>query len=641
MTELYEKISDLIKTHPTEFWIVLISFVTIIVIGTIFLITKKRKKKEIESQREEEARKRKIEAEKLAKGKQLSDEIAVNLKRKIETEKKTKTTQTKASESKIKYKSTEKKQNNIKEPEVAYKPTTKTSEKRKEPIKAKPKVKSKEKLPEAKKEEKIELTKNLFVNYNLDLSETTEVYAVLRIPRKGSIVRSHRYGNTKRRGFKEDVFQKSIGKYFCSQFEVAGNVRLNTGKETRPFEPDIAIIEKERINNIRIDIEIDEPYAGLTRQPTHCKGDDIIRDTYFADRGWIVIRFSEYQVHTQEKECLKFIAQIINKIDSRYFVPNDLMSISDLKPEKLWGVVQAQKWEKAKYREHYLNHKFSEVSEEIETIERDFNEQEINEEKLVESSLIGILDKGKNIGFNKTNTYPRDKRVSFYPENHIYTIDNVPAPSASTIISKFFPEFDAYGKASSLSPNNPLYGLSVEEIVQTWKQRGTDAANLGTHLHEQIEKYYLKQPYEETEEFSLFNRFVKENPDIKPYRSEWRIFDDKYNIAGTIDLISKNGRGYEIYDWKRSKKVVNPYSGEPITIDKWGNCGVGNLSDIDNTSYNKYCLQQSLYRYILEKNYNLKITKMYLVVLYPDYDDYYKVEIPYWKERIEYILETL
>jgi hypothetical protein len=52
-------------------------------------------------------------------------------------------------------------------------------------------------------------------------------------------------------------------------------------------------------------------------------------------------------------------------------------------------------------------------------------------------------------------------------------------------------------------------------------------------------------------------------------------------------------------------------------------------------------LQQSLYRYILEKKYNLEISRMFLIVLYPEYDRYYKVETPYWKERIEYILKTL
>jgi hypothetical protein len=31
----------------------------------------------------------------------------------------------------------------------------------------------------------------------------------------------------------------------------------------------------------------------LSRTAMHCKGDDVLRDEYFTDRGWIVLRFSE------------------------------------------------------------------------------------------------------------------------------------------------------------------------------------------------------------------------------------------------------------------------------------------------------------------------------------------------------------
>jgi D-hexose-6-phosphate mutarotase len=95
-----------------------------------------------------------------------------------------------------------------------------------------------------------------------------------------------------------------------------------------------------------------------------------------------------------------------------------------------------------------------------------------------------------------------------------------------------------------------------------------------------------------------------------------------------------------MYDWKRSKKVISEYNGEPITNNPWQK-GIGKLSDIDDTQYNHYCLQQSLYKYILEKNYEIKISNMFLVVIHPDYDKYYKVEVPYLKSKIEYILKSL
>ena len=517
----------------------------------------------------------------------------------------------------------------VKEPTLTYKTE----------VKPKPIVKTKttEILPRAIVEPNKIDNENKFVNYTSTLNENEDSYPILKIPTKDCIVRTHRIGTTKRKGFKDESFEKSISTLFSNKFEVSGNIRLNTGKLTRPFEPDIAIICSSN-KNIRIDIEIDEPYAGITRQPTHCKGEDVNRDNYFRDRGWIVIRFSEFQVHTKEIECLNFIALVINSIDSSIQISNDLKAVSKIENEILWDIVQAQKWEKEKYRENYLNHTFSVSTEKQETIKRDFNKQEVEEEKLVKSTSFGIEDLGKNISFNKKNAHKKDTRIKFYSEPHIYTIDNVPAPSASTIISRFFPEFDIEYWSNRKAPQ---LGMTAKEVAKMWSDKGKVARDKGTFLHEQIENYYLGEEYSETEEFNLFRQFLDKHTDLEPYRSEWRIFDEKHNIAGTIDLLAKDGEnGFDIYDWKRSKKIINTFNDSPITSNQWQS-GIGKLNQIDDTSYNRYTLQQSLYRYILEENYGLKINNMFLIVLYPEYNRYYKLSVPYLKNEIEYILKTV
>ena len=452
MAELYELIKGFIKTYPQIFWIGLISIFLFLIALIIVIYLRKRRCKKENLRRLIEIEAKSKKAEENANKNRIKEEFARNNMRKLEEERRKNISKPIIKEVlKNSVKQTEGLK--INEPEVIYKPELKPNQ----TITAKPivksivksTVKSTEKLPEAIPEDNKVIVENLFVNYQLNLSESIDNYVVIRIPKKGCVVRSHRFGKTKRRGFKEESFQKSIQKYFGNHFIISGEVRLNTGKETRPFEPDIAIIGKNKEKNIRIDIEIDEPYAAITRQPTHCKGEDVMRDTYFVDRGWIVIRFSEFQVHKQEIECLKYIAFIVRAIDANYSFSNDLNSALNLKIEKHWDIVQAQKWEKARYREQYLNHEFDAIPETIETIERDFNEQEILEEKLVNPSIIGVEDKTQSVGYNRINSHQRDKRISFYPDSHIYTIDGIPAPSASTIISKFFPEFDSYGKAST------------------------------------------------------------------------------------------------------------------------------------------------------------------------------------------------
>ena len=192
-----------------------------------------------------------------------------------------------------------------------------------------------------------------FVNYDLGKPENKNSFPLLRFPKRDTVVRSYRSGNTKRRGYKEESFQNSITRYFGKDFLVLGDARLNTGRDTRPYEPDIAIVELYTSTNLRIDIEIDEPYAGISRQPTHCKGDDTNRDNYFIERGWIVVRFTEHQVHLFEGQCLKFIAQLIKAIIPNYIIPAALVNHSDCVIENQWDIVQGQKWEKDKFRENY------------------------------------------------------------------------------------------------------------------------------------------------------------------------------------------------------------------------------------------------------------------------------------------------
>jgi len=485
-------------------------------------------------------------------------------------------------------------------------------------------------------------SKKFFVKY-LPPNELDQVdpwkYPLVKFPKTNCIVRSYQEGSTKRKGFKEPFFQEALENYFSNYFEISGNLRLNTGSETRPYEPDIALIDHKSGLNIRIDIEIDEPYAGLSRKATHCLNEDNIRDIFFADRGWIVVRFTEHQIHIYEKECLAYLAEIISKIYSGYSISNELINVNKLLKEDQWDILQAQQWEKEKYRENYLGHEFGDMPDSNDVFDRKLNDHEIEEEKHVISTKYGDVDVSNPTGYNKVNLHTRDDRIKFYPENHLYTIDGIEAPSASTIVSKFFPGFNPYSAASKIGPGHELYGFPEEEIVRKWNDKGEKAARDGTFLHSQIEKYYLKEDYSEPVEFNFFLDFVNDHNQLKPYRTEWRIFDANSQIAGTIDLIAKNGGGYELYDWKRSKKILNG-QGEPIVANRWQQ-GIGNLDHIDDTSYNRYCLQQSIYKYILESNYGLKINNMYLVVIHPNYDRYYKVKVNYMKEELQYMLKTL
>ncbi len=66
--------------------------------------------------------------------------------------------------------------------------------------------------------------------------------------------------------------------------------------------------------------------------------------------------------------------------------------------------------------------------------------------------------------------------------------------------------------------------------------------------------------------------------------------------------------------------------------------GFDQLSHVADNSFNKYALQQNLYKYILEEYYGKKISSMNLLVLHPNYHTFFHVPIPEMKKETEFLI---
>lgn len=302
------------------------------------------------------------------------------------------------------------------------------------------------------------LTNEKFVDYPAYLiKESINEYPIVRMPEKGCIVRSHSFGANKRKGYKEPEFFEFIKDYFVPYFLISDNVSFNIGLGTRPYEPDISIISKILLKNIFIDIEIDEPYSGIDRRLTHCKGTDLNRDTYFTKRGWIVIRFSEYQVHKQPMDCLFFIASVINKIDPNFNIPYHLIKNIYLIKENCWSEFQARKWEQTFYREKYLNHSFSPQFDIRDIISSGLTIQELKEEKKVKP--YAVQNKPAIPSIKSYNYTIPDKIITkSYPILQVNS--EADYPSVKTLIRKAVSE----GKSIKLVYRNYDYEISSRVI---------------------------------------------------------------------------------------------------------------------------------------------------------------------------------
>ena len=225
--------------------------------------------------------------------------------------------------------------------------------------------------------------------------------------------------------------------------------------------------------------------------------------------------------------------------------------------------------------------------------------------------------------FTDAGFYPQDDDIDFLPEGHVYLYQGErQLLPVSTLIAHFFQKFDAQSAAEQ---QQARYGIPVAETLAKWERIGRMASEVGTFVHVSVER-----------EKQQFLHFVSDYA-IKPYRQEWPVFDIDLNIAGTIDLICRESDGeFVIYDWKRSRKVVDA-QGNPIKQAFGGRTSINGIS-IPDTSFYHYCIQQNLYRYMLQQHYGIRVKAMNLVVLCPDYADYRVVGVPIMDELISQIV---
>ncbi len=109
-------------------------------------------------------------------------------------------------------------------------------------------------------------------------------------------------------------------------------------------------------SGLALDIEIDEPYTGNTGKPHHCidVDDDKIRNRFFLERNWGVIRFAEIQVVRHPWSCCKVIAQTIAKLTEDNSVFMLLQRLADVPLQKCWTRREARLMAKNNYRHSYL-----------------------------------------------------------------------------------------------------------------------------------------------------------------------------------------------------------------------------------------------------------------------------------------------
>lgn len=262
------------------------------------------------------------------------------------------------------------------------------------------------------------------------------------------------------------------------------------------------------------------------------------------------------------------------------------------------------------------------------------------------------------------NHHPRDDFIQFFEEDHKYIITcdkESKYTSVTTWNHSHFPHFDAdkviqnMKKGKAWKEGHKYWGLTDQQIKAQWDENRNAVSGAGTEMHFQIEcfmnnpsleKGYTHQdllsdynremePQSLALEWKYFLKFVEDYPCMKPYRTEWTIFDEDLKLAGSIDMVYENDDGtLSIYDWKRAKDIsrINTFNKFALTPA---------ICHMPDSNFWHYALQLNTYKAILTRKYNKIVKDLYLVRLHPDTEErtYELIQLPNLSKDIQVLFE--
>lgn len=240
------------------------------------------------------------------------------------------------------------------------------------------------------------------------------------------------------------------------------------------------------------------------------------------------------------------------------------------------------------------------------------------------------------------NKHPRDERIRFVEKNHAYYVDgnNDGYISTTTLVHSLFEKFDADKVISKMRrsaswSSSRYFGMETCAIKDSWEQNRDSAAKAGTSMHENIENFYNQVSHDtESLEFKLFDKFLKDHLDLKPFRTEWCIFDEDAKVCGSVDMVYEDPQRvgtFIIADWKRSKSIK--------LENVWQSGSDSSTCHLPDCNFIHYSLQLGIYKYILEKKYDIIISQTFIVVLHPSQKIYKKIFTRNVDKEVENIMK--
>jgi hypothetical protein len=177
--------------------------------------------------------------------------------------------------------------------------------------------------------------------------------------------------------------------------------------------------------------------------------------------------------------------------------------------------------------------------------------------------------------------------------------------------------------------------MMPDEILRMWQRNGQRACNLGTDRHHLAECFFNGLPLRWWEEdmgaLYDFCRVHLIPHGIVGHATEKEIVCWDADVAGSIDLIVWDPRQevYHIVDYKRSDKLQGQLRG-------FGKMSAP-FAHLDSCKGAGYALQLSIYQYILQRDYGMRIGERVLLSLHAEHP--FVTSVPYLAAEVEHVME--
>ena len=241
----------------------------------------------------------------------------------------------------------------------------------------------------------------------------------------------------------------------------------------------------------------------------------------------------------------------------------------------------------------------------------------------------------------------------FVEEGHKYFLNGKQMTCVSDVTHLFAEHFDSEQKAVKTynrnfdNPKSKYYHMTVEQILESWKQISKDACEAGTFTHECGESmfYYMTGQLDKilpdfkdrlTDDGGFVCLYPKEEAAAKfwedvpecyvPILAETKVYDEELGYSGTFDLLmyydaelnnkDASKSGLIVWDYKTNKNLEKNFMGKRLLKP------FDYLLDMPKSLYG---LQLSLYQSCLEKR-GFKAIMRSLIWLKSD-GDYDKIKL--------------